>query len=53
MSRTASEAHLSTEENQAEFMVAETLVYLGNPSVLDVRWYILQDLPWDTVELTA
>jgi hypothetical protein len=36
-----------TEAKQAEYMVAETLVYLGNPSVVGVRWYQLQDEPWD------
>jgi GH35 family endo-1,4-beta-xylanase len=35
------------EEKQAEFMVAETLVYLGNPSVLGVQWWALQDNPDD------
>jgi hypothetical protein len=32
-----------SEEKQAEFMVAETIVYLGNPSVLGVEWLMLVD----------
>jgi hypothetical protein len=32
-----------SEDKQAEYMVAETLVYLGNPSVLGVRWFMLVD----------
>jgi len=32
-----------SEDKQAEYMVAETLVYLGNPSVLGVHWFELQD----------
>jgi hypothetical protein len=36
-----------SEAKQAEYMVAETLVYLGNPSVIGVRWYLLADeFPW-------
>lgn len=34
-----------SEEKQAEFMVAGTLVYLGNPSVLGIHWFRLQDHP--------
>jgi hypothetical protein len=36
-----------SEEKQAEWMIAETLVYLGNPSVLGVKWYMLEDHPSD------
>jgi hypothetical protein len=41
-----------SEAKQAEFMVAETLVYLGNPSVIGLRWVRLYDNPtwsvaWD------
>lgn len=36
-----------SEEKQAEYMVAETLVYLGNPSVIGLRWNKLSDtVPW-------
>jgi hypothetical protein len=36
-----------SEEKQAEYMVAETLVYLGNPSVIGLRWNRLADqFPW-------
>jgi GH35 family endo-1,4-beta-xylanase len=36
-----------SEQKQAEYMVAETLVYLGNPSVIGVRWYLAADeSPW-------
>jgi len=34
-----------SEAKQAEFMVAETLVYLGNPSVIGLRWVRLYDNP--------
>jgi hypothetical protein len=38
-----------SEAKQAEYMVAETLVYLGNPSVIGVRWVTLWDNPvWST-----
>jgi uncharacterized protein (DUF1330 family) len=36
-----------SEDAQAEYMVAETLVYLGNPAVLGVGWWALQDYPSD------
>jgi GH35 family endo-1,4-beta-xylanase len=32
-----------SEEKQAEYMVAETLVYLANPLVLGVHWVALED----------
>jgi hypothetical protein len=36
-----------SEEKQAEYMVAETLVYLGNPSVIGLHWVLLNDeSPW-------
>jgi hypothetical protein len=36
-----------SEEKQAEYMVAETLVYLGNPSVIGLHWLSLNDeFPW-------
>jgi GH35 family endo-1,4-beta-xylanase len=39
-----------SEAKQAEYMVAVTLVYLGNPSVIGVRWYGIRDDPvWSTV----
>lgn len=34
-----------SEQKQAEYMVAETLVYLGNPSVSGVKWLMLLDVP--------
>jgi hypothetical protein len=34
-----------SEAKQAEFMVAETIVYLGNPSVIGLRWVRLYDNP--------
>jgi len=37
-----------TEAKQAEYMIAETLVYLGNPSVTGLRWVFLYDAsPWN------
>jgi GH35 family endo-1,4-beta-xylanase len=36
-----------SEAKQAEYMVAETLVYLGNPSEIGLEWYLLVDeSPW-------
>jgi hypothetical protein len=36
-----------SEAKQAEYMVAETLVYLGNPSVIGLHWVLLYDnSPW-------
>jgi hypothetical protein len=36
-----------SEEKQSEYMVAETLVYLGNPSVIGLHWLSLNDeFPW-------
>jgi hypothetical protein len=36
-----------SEAKQAEYMIAETLVYLGNPSVIGLRWLFLYDAtPW-------
>jgi hypothetical protein len=40
-----------SEEKQAEWMVAETLVYLGNPSVLGVQWWALQDYSTDHLHM--
>lgn len=40
-----------SEEKQAEYMVAETIVYLGNPSVLGVQWWALQDYPSDSFHM--
>jgi len=38
-----------SEAKQAEYMVAETLVYLGNPSVIGLHWIFLNDeSPWRT-----
>lgn len=38
-----------SEEKQAEYMVAETFVYLGNPSVIGLRWNMLCDeFPWSS-----
>ena len=38
-----------SEAKQAEYLVAETLVYLGNPSVIGVRWVSIWDDPvWST-----
>jgi hypothetical protein len=38
-----------SEAKQAEYMVAETLVYLGNPSVIGLHWVFLNDeSPWST-----
>jgi len=34
-----------SEAKQAEFMVAESLVYLGNPSVIGLHWVRLYDNP--------
>jgi len=35
------------EAKQAEYMLAETLVYLGNPSVIGLHWVLLYDAsPW-------
>ena len=34
-----------SEAKQAEFMVAETLVYFGNPSVIGLHWVRLNDNP--------
>jgi hypothetical protein len=43
-----------SEEKQAEFMVAETLVYLGNPLVVGVYWLFMVDdpsySPWSQYE---
>jgi hypothetical protein len=39
-----------SEAKQAEYMVAVTLVYLGNPSVIGVRWVWVRDDPvWSTM----
>ena len=36
-----------SEAKQAEYMVAETLVYLGNPSVIGLHWLRVDDAsPW-------
>ena len=36
-----------SEAKQTEYMVAETLVYLGNPSVIGLHWMLLNDeSPW-------
>jgi hypothetical protein len=40
-------AGIPGEDKQAEWMAAETVVYLGNPSVLGVKWYMLEDQPSD------